>query len=498
MSFRRRLTLFFVLIVVVPMIALGVVVARLVSDSEHGKAQARVDAYAASALDVYRRSAQQAAREARLLASDPLLAAALRRGDARAARARATRLASTRRLARVLVLRDGHPFAALGDPTAVAGGAARVRLVVGQPGDPAGTTGDATPRARGSVRALVGVSTTTAVAFARAVAPAGTRVTIRRGPRVLAATWPTDRTVRSLPEHGIAALAGTDYAVASFRAADLGAAEDTVSVLANASGAPGVVTHGRSLWLALLGVFLLLAFAGALLVSRQLQGQLGRLLAAVRRVAGGDHSTFVPVDGDDELAALGREFNSLSGELVQVRRQAVTDELTGLFNHRRFQEVIASEAATAERFRQPLGLLMLDVDDFKRVNDTYGHPQGDEVLRAVARVLLAESREIDEPARYGGEEMAVALPQTDLEGAYVIAERVRTAVEALSIPRLDGLGLLHVTVSCGVASAVDIGKDALVADADAALYAAKRAGKNRTACAPGRAVKPLPVGDLSH
>jgi diguanylate cyclase (GGDEF)-like protein len=124
--------------------------------------------------------------------------------------------------------------------------------------------------------------------------------------------------------------------------------------------------------------------------------------------------------------------------------------------------------------------VLLDIDDFKQVNDTYGHPQGDVVLREVARILRESSREIDEPARYGGEEMAVALPQTDLEGAYVIAERIRVAVDALRIPRLDGGGTIGVTVSCGVAAAEDGDKVALIAAADAALYRAKRAGKNRT------------------
>jgi diguanylate cyclase (GGDEF)-like protein len=123
---------------------------------------------------------------------------------------------------------------------------------------------------------------------------------------------------------------------------------------------------------------------------------------------------------------------------------------------------------------------MLDVDDFKRVNDTYGHQQGDVVLREVAAVLRDCSREVDEPARYGGEELAVALQQTDIVGAEAIAERVRTAVEALELPRLDGGGTLHVTVSCGVAASSDGDPVALVAAADAALYAAKRAGKNRT------------------
>jgi diguanylate cyclase (GGDEF)-like protein len=135
------------------------------------------------------------------------------------------------------------------------------------------------------------------------------------------------------------------------------------------------------------------------------------------------------------------------------------------------------------RFEQELGLIMLDIDNFKRVNDTYGHLQGDHVLREVARVLREASREVDEPARYGGEEMAVALPQTGLDGAYEFAERVRTQIEALELPLLDGDGVLRVTASFGVAAlpySAKPDKDALVAAADAALYRAKRSGKNRT------------------
>ena len=124
-----------------------------------------------------------------------------------------------------------------------------------------------------------------------------------------------------------------------------------------------------------------------------------------------------------------------------VQRQAVTDELTGLFNHRRFQEVMDAEVERARRYDPEMGLIMLDIDNFKRVNDTYGHMQGDMVLREVARVLRQSAREIDEPARYGGEEMAVALPQTDLDGAYRFAERVRQRIEALELPLLDGDGI---------------------------------------------------------
>jgi diguanylate cyclase (GGDEF)-like protein len=191
--------------------------------------------------------------------------------------------------------------------------------------------------------------------------------------------------------------------------------------------------------------------------------------------------------GERELFSYLTNQASVSVENVDlhetVQRQAVTDELTGLFNHRRFQEVMTQEVERAKRYGQEMGLIMLDIDNFKRVNDTYGHLQGDMVLREVARVLRQSSREIDEPARYGGEEMAVALPQTDLEGAYRFAERVRRRIEALDLDLLDGDGVLKVTASFGVASlgtSGSDGKDGLVAAADAALYRAKRSGKNRT------------------
>jgi diguanylate cyclase (GGDEF)-like protein len=167
-----------------------------------------------------------------------------------------------------------------------------------------------------------------------------------------------------------------------------------------------------------------------------------------------------------------------------VNRQAVTDELTGLSNRRRFQETMSAEVERSKRFGQDLGLVMLDIDDFKSVNDTYGHQQGDLVLREVAKVLRASSREIDEPARYGGEELAVVLPGTDLDGAHQLAERVREGVEALRLPILgdEDAEPLRVTASFGAATLPGSAEDVrgLVAAADEALYQAKRAGKNRT------------------
>jgi diguanylate cyclase (GGDEF)-like protein len=164
-----------------------------------------------------------------------------------------------------------------------------------------------------------------------------------------------------------------------------------------------------------------------------------------------------------------------------VRLQAVTDELTGLYNRSHFHDTLDSEIERSRRFGSDVGLVMLDIDDFKQVNDSFGHPQGDVVLIEVARVLREHSRDIDEPARYGGEELAVILPQTDLGGAELLAERMRSAIEGLRIKRADGGEPLRVTASFGVASlpACAPDKDGLIAEADAALYRAKRAGKNR-------------------
>jgi diguanylate cyclase (GGDEF)-like protein len=172
-----------------------------------------------------------------------------------------------------------------------------------------------------------------------------------------------------------------------------------------------------------------------------------------------------------------------------VAEQAVTDELTGLPNNRRFRRWITTEVARAERFGSDLSLLMLDIDDFKKVNDTHGHLQGDEVLRQVGRVLREESRGIDEPARYGGEEFAIGLPETDIDGAVEFAERVRERIATTEVPMVDGEGSMRVTTSVGAATVAEAGRDAraLVDAADQALYRAKRSGKNRTERAGGAA-----------
>ncbi len=156
------------------------------------------------------------------------------------------------------------------------------------------------------------------------------------------------------------------------------------------------------------------------------------------------------------------------------------DPLTGVANHGTFQETLFRELSRHERTAERLVLLLVDLDDFKAVNDRHGHPVGDAVLKAVVSRLVDSVREMDTVARYGGEEFAVVLPQTDPENGLLVAERLRTAVAAAPVP----VGLpepLPLTVSIGLAVYPDdaAAKSALVECADMALYAAKRTGKNR-------------------
>ena len=162
----------------------------------------------------------------------------------------------------------------------------------------------------------------------------------------------------------------------------------------------------------------------------------------------------------------------------QFERQAVTDSLTELANRRQFEEALEGEIGRIDRFGGALSLILADIDDFKQVNDRFGHQAGDAVLRAVADVVQANVRAIDLPARYGGEEFAVLLPQTELDDAEQVAERLRREVAARPVEMPSG-ALLAVTASFGVASYPNARtQSALFAAADEALYRAKGSGKN--------------------
>jgi diguanylate cyclase (GGDEF)-like protein len=622
MSFRSRLTLFFVLIVIVPMVSVTLVIFRLISDNERGKANAQVAAREQTAINLEREALAEADRAARLIAADPALATALARGDRVAAERRARAIVPRLRIERLLVVGlDKHAIADVGRRDAAF--PATRKLLAG--GRPVGT---------------LQVSVETAATFARIVNRVTTlHVVVRRRGHPLATTLPVAANVALPPSSGELKVSGRKYRVATFTLSDFRGGRLQVSLLRDERRTQSAVDSRRLVVAAILLGFFILAFVFAVAVSRSLQRQIASFLEAARRLGSGEFHTKVPTVGRDEFAALGQEFNTMAAQLEQrleqlreertrversmrrlgeavasnldreallgvvvetavdgagaeggrasarrsgegpleelatagaldglddvlaeaetialasgrpseasrgelhalgqplhgseggpgamgvvsvgrhgrqfseadrelfsylagqaavsienvglhetVQRQAVTDELTGLFNHRRFQEVLAAEVERSRRFpEQPLGLVLLDIDNFKRVNDTYGHQQGDLVLREVARVLRESSREIDAPSRYGGEELAVVLPGTDLEGAYDMAERVRSGIEALELAVLgsrDG-EVLRVTASFGAAAFPEAGTEGaqLIAAADAALYEAKRGGKNMT------------------
>ena len=639
MSFRARLFLFFVIIVVVPMIAVALVLFSLTKDSETGKADAQIAQGLRVAFAEYSDARAQARGPLGRIARDRELGTALGDGDAAQVRARIRTLARRYDVHAIAAYgTDGRRVAFAGDRTAIAPAVAR----------PA-TEG-------GRQLGALAVSTTPAEEYAGRVSRlAGLDVRVARGARLLTST---------IPERGRFEIKSGEVEIGEqvFRGRFAEIDEAVGEPVWIGAFVPGedigeAVSDSRVLIGAILAAFLLLALLSSVVVVRALQRQIEQFLAAARRLAAGDFSRPVPVEGGDEFAALGTEFNRMSQQLASkidevqrkrteledtirrvgeafasgldregivnlavrtaadaceadggravpidrrrlrpvhvgdqaadlsaaleaaeraafdvradtatdllgylesteeespppshpvgaqvgdvyalaaplvarlgrrrsvehvgvitiarrgrvfdeaqtelfaylagqaavsienadlhetVQRQAVTDELTGLYNVRHFHDTLAGEVERSRRFNQPVGLVMMDIDDFKPINDTYGHQQGDIVLSKVARVLRELSRDIDEPARYGGEEMAVILPQTDLAGAELAAERMRSAIEELQIERIDGAPPLGVTASFGVASLPECAKDkdALIAEADAALYRAKRAGKN--------------------
>jgi diguanylate cyclase (GGDEF)-like protein len=162
-----------------------------------------------------------------------------------------------------------------------------------------------------------------------------------------------------------------------------------------------------------------------------------------------------------------------------VQRQAITDDLTGLVNRRRFIEALDAEIERARRFGAALTIVLADLDNFKQVNDEFGHHGGDVVLRAFADLIRSHVRDVDVSGRIGGEEFAILLPDTDAGGAARVAERMRSSLNEVAIPLSEGAAI-HVASSFGVAElARDQSGDDLLRAADAALYRAKDEGKNR-------------------
>jgi diguanylate cyclase (GGDEF)-like protein len=167
-------------------------------------------------------------------------------------------------------------------------------------------------------------------------------------------------------------------------------------------------------------------------------------------------------------------------KLENIKKLSVTDGLTGLYNHRHFQETLEREISRAERYGEQLSLLMIDIDDFKLVNDSLGHQFGDQVLVKLSECLRMSTRESDIPARYGGEEFVIILPNTDRENATVMAERVRNNFMKLTSKLCDEIPTVSLSVGSGSYPADSTDRETLISCADKALYAAKRSGKNRS------------------
>ncbi len=215
-----------------------------------------------------------------------------------------------------------------------------------------------------------------------------------------------------------------------------------------------------------------------LMVPIMLRGKPIGVIAVADRT-GGEGFT---ADDEDLLltlafhAAFAIEKVNLHEEIVKM---ASTDGLTGLNNHMSFQERLAEEIERARRYGSRVSLLMIDIDHFKDFNDTFGHVSGDEVLKKIGRILMDNIRAIDFASRYGGEEFTVILPEVSLDGAVIVAERIREAVEKNPV-RINGKEAV-VTLSIGVATFPDdaLSREDLIDRADKALYLAKRTGRNK-------------------
>jgi diguanylate cyclase (GGDEF)-like protein len=261
--------------------------------------------------------------------------------------------------------------------------------------------------------------------------------------------------------------------------------------LAQAKGF-GMVNRFRNMTVLVLGCLFvvvgLLAYALGLLLVRPLD----RLTKGAAQVAGGDFEVELPVVTGGELGYLTTVFNDMVAKLrksmrevdavnetlreknAQLERLSLTDPLTGLYNRRQLMTVLENELRRSARAGHEFAILMMDVDHFKTYNDAFGHQAGDDALIRVAAVLRSSLREVDFAARYGGEEFVALLPETGMERAAEVAERICEAV------RREGFQGEQITLSIGVASypSQGVSLESLIASADGALYHAKRKGRD--------------------
>jgi diguanylate cyclase (GGDEF)-like protein len=253
----------------------------------------------------------------------------------------------------------------------------------------------------------------------------------------------------------------------------------------------------RNLFLTLMAILTLLVALVAWRMGRSIVAPLERLTGAADHIAAGDLTIQLPVARRDELGRLTEVFNQMTDNLRRSRDEfeaasltlqqqnklletlSITDSLTGLYNRKKLDDILADQLARFKRNQRSFAVLLLDIDHFKKLNDTYGHLAGDQVLASVARTFSSSIRNIDFAARYGGEEFVIVLPETALSAAREMAERIRQQVHNGSYQFNDQS--IAVTLSIGVADSRsdDETADAVLARADRMLYEAKHAGRNR-------------------
>jgi diguanylate cyclase (GGDEF)-like protein len=432
-SFGRRLAFFFLLIVLVPILALVAVLLAVSQDSRQGKADAQLAAGLDTAVALYDERAAGAEGAARQLAQDPALPTAIDSLDRDALTAFAeTAIQRPDVVAVELDDADGNAVTSAGTDE----GFAYTELGLQQSGEEVGA---------------LKVSSTLATDYADELNRlTGREVVVSRDGVALSSTVTPPADPIEPGETRDLTLDQRDFRAHLLA---LGSGGEETVLLAGPTKVGGFLPIGAA------SVVLLI---GALLVAGFFAYGLARALA---------------------------------GLYTRVAQEALTDPLTGLWNRRRLSEILPIEVDRALRFQHQLSLLIFDVDDFKAINDREGHPQGDTVLQTVADVLREKTRSIDLAARFGGDEMALILIETDFEGAVVLAERLRSGVRETEVPTRDGQSM-QVTISVGVASLPDSAVDVegLVDAADNALLRAKRAGKNQIRTAPARkGAAPAPV-----
>jgi diguanylate cyclase (GGDEF)-like protein len=412
-----------VLLAVVPTLALIAILLFVSEDSQRGKADARLAAGVRTATAIYGTRTADAASSAQSLAAAPDLGAALRSHDRAAEQAFIGRAAGQPATERVeLYDNAGNVVAAAGPVNSVA--FAQVGLT-------------ASGKPVGSLR----VSVTTGDAYVNEVKSlTDTEVLVSRSGQPLASTVPPPSETLQPDETEDLNAGGKEYR-AHMLTLNAPAQEDLLLLGPPKSG--GVLGVGK----------------GALAVM------IWFLVAAV-------------------ILAWGLA-RTLTRRHDRIAQDALQDPLTGLWNRRHMAETLDREVSRALRFVHEISLIILDVDDFKRINDRLGHLQGDLVLETIADIVKDATRDIDVAARYGGDELALILVETDNEGATILAERLRERVRDTEVPLRDG-GTMGVTISVGVATIPDSAEDleSLVDGADRALLRAKRSGKNQIRTAP--------------